>query len=180
MNQNQDPAGMSAEPFSKNTSFKDELSAGKSRMADLAQTATEAGKAQVDSGITRAAGQADQFARAVDVAANRLKEDNQEGLASFATHVASSITSLADHLRERSVDDLANDARQLARSNPAMFLAGSVAVGFGLTRFLKASARVSGSEDHTRTDVFGSTYGDSRDGGIGGARSDHLSGGSHG
>ena len=115
MNHHQDPAGMSADPVSQDTSIKDDLSAGKSRMADLAQTAIEAGKAQVDSGISRAAGQADQLARAVDDAANRLKADNQEGLAAFATQVASSITSLADRLRERSVDDLASDARQLAR-----------------------------------------------------------------
>ena len=215
MNQQQDSAGMSADPLSKSKSFKDEmsaslkddLSAGKSKMADLAQTAAEAGKAQVDSGISRAAGQVDTLARAVDVAANRLKDENQEGLAAFATHVASSITTLADRLRERSVDDLASDARQLARSNPAMFLAGSVAVGFGLTRFLKASARVSGNEDHARTDSFGSSYGDSRssgesrysqewggastfpemnragmqgDGNFGGTSTNTVSGGSHG
>lgn len=162
MYQNQDQAGNSAFAHSSDRSVKDEVAAGKSKMADLAQTATQAGKKQLDAGLHQAAGQVDTFAKAVDDAANRLKSENQEGLASFATHVASSITSFADGLRERSVDDLANDARELARTNPAMFLAGSVAVGFALTRFLKASSRISG-EAGERQDRFDSPYGDSRD-----------------
>ncbi len=163
MYQNQDQAGNSAFAHSSDRSVKDEVAAGKSKMADLAQTATQAGKKQLDAGLHQAAGQVDTFAKAVDDAANRLKSENQEGLASFATHVASSITSFADGLRERSVDDLANDARELARTNPALFLAGSVAVGFGLTRFLKASSRISGEAQGGHEDRFGSSYGDSRD-----------------
>jgi len=163
MYQNQDQAGTSAFAHSSDRSVKDEVAAGKSKVADLAQTATDAGKKQLDAGLHQAAGQVDTFAKAVDDAANRLKSENQEGLASFASHVASSITSLADRLRDRSVDDLANDARDLARTNPAMFLAGSVAVGFGLTRFLKASSRISGQEQGVQQNRSGSTYGDSRD-----------------
>lgn len=168
MNQQQDTAGTSADSFSEDRSVKNELAASKGKMAELAETATAAGKAQLDSGIAQAAGQVDHIAKALDDAASRLKEDNQDGVAAYASHVASSITSLADRLRQSSVDELARDARQLARSNPALFLMGSVAVGFGLTRFLKASSR--GADDSSRsssdlshTDPFGSTYGDSRD-----------------
>lgn len=164
MNQDQQTAGTSADHLSKEK-LQGDMAAGRGTMAKLAQSATAAGKAQLDSGLVQAAGQVDQIAKAVDDAASRLKDEHQEGLAAYAGQFASSISSLAERLRERSVDDLANDARQLARSNPALFLAGSVAVGFGLTRFMKASARVSEATGSTRDDRYGSSYGDSRNAG---------------
>lgn len=198
MNQQQGTVGTSADLASKERSVKEELAAGKGKMAELAETATSAGKAQLDSGLTKAAGQVDHIAKALDDAAARLKDEHQDGLASYATQVATSITSLADRLRESSVDELASEARQLARANPAMFILGSIAVGFGLTRFLKASSRVSdlGAQTHaeathaeTQRDMFGSTYGDSRPGGasrdsretVGGSSwTNEYGGGSHG
>lgn len=165
MNQKQDQAGTSAIDSTKDRSVRDEVAAGKGKLADLAQTATSAGKAQLDSGLVKAADQVETLAHAMDDAASRLKEGDQEGLASFATHIASSITTLADRLRDRSVDDLTRDARELAHKNPALFLAGSVAVGFGLTRFLKASSRISGVDGHQRQDQYGNAYGDSRSSG---------------
>jgi hypothetical protein len=41
-------------------------------------------------------------------------------------------------LRERDIDDFATELGQLARRNPGVFLAGSVALGFGIARFFKA------------------------------------------
>ena len=160
MNQQQDTAGTSSDLSQK---VKNELAAGKGKMAELAESATSAGKAQLDSGLAQAAGSVDTIAKALDDAATRLKDENQDGVAAYASHVASSITTLADRLRQSSVDELARDARQLARSNPALFLMGSVAVGFGLTRFLKASSRMSGESEQSRRDAYGNSYGDSRD-----------------
>jgi hypothetical protein len=46
---------------------------------------------------------------------------------------------------------LLHDAADLARSNPGLFIAGSIAIGFGLSRFLKAgtaaAATVSAEHD---------------------------------
>lgn len=204
-----DPGGVSADHGMKARSVTGELEAGRGKLAQLADSAVAAGKARMDSGLVEAAGQADTLARALGDTADRLRGDNQDSLASYATHMASSITSLAERLRRSSVDELAGDARRLAHDNPALFLAGSVALGFGLTRFLKASS--SGGE--RRTDSHGSGYGDSRgvggdgrtwkrsdddrddggqpfpemstagmsaDGSIGGTRTDQLGGGGHG
>jgi hypothetical protein len=44
-------------------------------------------------------------------------------------------------MRERSVDDLAEELRQLARRNPGVFVLGSLGAGFALARFMKASPR---------------------------------------
>jgi hypothetical protein len=51
------------------------------------------------------------------------------------------LSEAAHHLEGRSIDELANDAKRLARENPALFMLGSVAVGFGLSRFFKASEK---------------------------------------
>jgi hypothetical protein len=45
---------------------------------------------------------------------------------------------LAGGLRERDIDDFARELADLARRNPGVFLAGSVALGFGIARFFKA------------------------------------------
>jgi hypothetical protein len=46
-------------------------------------------------------------------------------------------------LRGKSADELLQQAGKLARDNPTLFLAGSVALGFGLSRFLRASSPAS-------------------------------------
>ena len=163
MNQDKDLAGSSGDSFSKDRSLKSEAAAGKGKLAELAENAASAGKAQLDSSLGQAAGQVEQVAKVIDETAERLKRENHEGLAAYASQVAGSIESVANRLRNSSVDELATEARQLARSNPTMFLLGSVAVGFGLTRFLKASSRMSDAGSQMSHEVYGSTYGTSRE-----------------
>jgi len=168
MNQDKDTAGSTSDTFSKDR-MKSEVAAGKGKLAELAESAASAGKAQLDTGLGEAAGQVEGVAKVIDETASRLRSENHEGLAAYASQVAGSIENVANRLRNSSVDELATEARQLARSNPALFLVGSVVVGFGLTRFLKASSRISQDygdqmgEGQMRHDVYGSRYGDSRD-----------------
>ena len=166
MNQDKNTAGTTSDTFSKDR-LKSEAEAGKGKLAELAESAASAGKAQLDSGLGQAAGQVEEVARVIDETASRLRSENHEGLAAYASQVAGSIENVANRLRNSSVDELATEARQLARSNPALFLMGSVVVGFGLTRFLKASSRIQDydrmSDGQARRDVYGSSYGDSRD-----------------
>jgi len=168
MNQDKDTAGSTSDTFSKDR-MKSEVAAGKGKLAELAESAASAGKAQLDTGLGQAAGQVEGVAKVIDETASRLRSENHEGLAAYASQVAGSIENVANRLRNSSVDELATEARQLARSNPALFLLGSVVVGFGLTRFLKASSRISQDYDdrtgegQMRRDVYGSSYGDSRD-----------------
>lgn len=93
----------------------------------------EAGQHQLAEG-------ADALADAIDAAASNLDEHDREGLARYARKLSSDISKAAGHIEGRSVDELAADAKKLARNNPALFMLGSIAVGFGLSRFFKASA----------------------------------------
>jgi hypothetical protein len=96
-------------------------------------------KAEAEARKEGAAGQVEQVASAVGRAADEL-HDNPT-LSRYAADLASSMHGVAERIRERSVDDLAEEVRQLARHNPALFLLGSLGAGFALARFMKASPR---------------------------------------
>lgn len=84
--------------------------------------------------------EADSLSDAIDAAAASLDEQDREGLARYAHELSGHLASAAGQLEDRSIDELATDAKQLARKNPALFMLGSIAVGFGLSRFFKASS----------------------------------------
>ncbi len=95
---------------------------------------------KAETGKRRVADEADNLSDAIDAAASSLDDHDREGLARYARVLSSNLANAAGHLEGRSVDELANDAKRLARNNPALFMLGSIAVGFGLSRFFKASA----------------------------------------
>lgn len=103
---------------------------------------------KAEAGQHRLADGADALSDAIDAAASNLDEHDREGLARYARELSSNLANAAGQLEGRSVDELANDAKRLARNNPALFMLGSIAVGFGLSRFFKASAQ----RDHQAAD----------------------------
>ena len=110
--------------------------------AKASQTLDEAqrrGKDQLSAQKHKAAEQAGKLSDALDKASARLREEGEPSLAHYTEQIASSISGLAEKFRERSVDDLIRDTRDLARREPGLFLAGSVALGFAISRFFKAS-----------------------------------------
>ena len=58
----------------------------------------------------------------------------------YVRGVASEIHRVSSMLRDRSVDDLVDEGRRFAQERPGTVLAGALAIGFGLARFMKASA----------------------------------------
>lgn len=103
------------------------------------QGAKEQGAAQFEQYRDTAADQIDNLAQSAKSAAEQFQENDTLGLSHYVTDIAQGMTSLAENLRGKSADELLRQAGQLARDNPALFLTGSVAIGFGLSRFLKAS-----------------------------------------
>lgn len=98
------------------------------------------GKQKIETSKRTAADQIDEVARALNRAGEQLNE-SQPTIANYTGQMASSVSRLATRLRDGSIDDLVGDTRELARRNPGMFLAGGVALGFALSRFLKASGQ---------------------------------------
>lgn len=102
-------------------------------------SAKEHGSAQFEHYRDSAAEQIETLAQSAQSAAEHMHEDDTLGLSHYVTDIAENMTSLASNLRGKSVDELLQQAGKLARDNPALFITGSVALGFGLSRFLRAS-----------------------------------------
>lgn len=105
----------------------------------LKQEATSTARSRIEEGSGRAAEEVDHAADTVEAVASALDDQHVEGLASYAHDMSSQMSEFASSLSDKSADELVQDAQRLARNNPAVFLAGSVALGFGLARFFKAS-----------------------------------------
>ena len=85
-----------------------------------------------------AADQIDALARGAKSAMSELEANDTLGVSHYLADMADSMSGLASKLRNKSAEQLLHDGSRLARENPGLFLAGSIAVGFGLSRFLKA------------------------------------------
>lgn len=106
--------------------------------ADLAAAARDRGREQLEGAKGQLAEGAERIAAAVERTSDELEGDGDGALSGFGHSVASLMRQLAGGLRERDVDEFARELASLARRNPGVFLAGSVAVGFGIARFFKA------------------------------------------
>ena len=105
---------------------------------DIAAAARERGMEQLEGAKGQLAEGAERIAAAVERTADELGDDGETSLTGFGHSVASLMRQLAGGLRERDVEEFARELGALARRNPGVFLAGSVAVGFGVARFFKA------------------------------------------
>jgi hypothetical protein len=108
---------------------------------DVAEQLKSEGKAQVDQYRDVAADKIDTLADSVKAAASKLEGDDVGHLSGHIADMADSMSRLSDGLRNKSTDQILHDVSRIARENPALFVAGSIAVGFGLTRFARASAQ---------------------------------------
>ncbi len=88
-------------------------------------------------GKDRALGVLDNVTQLVEDAARQIDEKAGERYGDYARQASHAVAGLADNLRERDVDDLVDDARELVRKSPAVAIGAAAAVGFLLARILK-------------------------------------------
>src|SRR6185503_7363899 len=105
---------------------------------DLAAAVRDRGMEQLEGAKGQLAKGAERVAAAVDRTAEQLEGDGDNAISGVGHSVASLMRQLAGGLRERDVEAFAREFAALARRNPGVFLAGSVALGFGIARFFKA------------------------------------------
>lgn len=138
---------------------------GRSRMAsvmDKAQDAKEAIVAGAGSTLSAvkdvAVDKADAARESLSDVGDRLaatlersveSEDGDALKSRVLGSVAQGLHQASDALRERSVVDLADDVKALARRHPGAFMAAAAVVGFAAARFVRSSAqRRSAGYDH--------------------------------
>lgn len=122
---------------------KQKVSEWKDQLATSARDTSERLRSQGQDALARqkerAADELNRFAAAIHGAADRLFQDGDETIGEYAEALGRRAEGVADYLRGRDVRELVNDAEDLARSRPELFLAGMFVAGLGLARFLKAS-----------------------------------------
>lgn len=160
-------SGSTQSPTGNGESIKqasDEIKQGaeelRSKATAIAQDAKQEGKAQVDEYRDVAANKVDTIAESVKAAAVKLDEGDAGNWSKQIAGMADIMTSFSQGLREKSADEVLHDVNRLARENPAIFIGSAVAIGFGLTRLMRASEPSRSAETPTKDEGYDSTEGD--------------------
>lgn len=114
--------------------------------ADLSNKASETASMVRDTAMERMDTARDALSDTGDRLAETLRRAAEQPApdsiqARMLSTIATGVSTAADTLRERSVTEIADDIRAMARRNPGLFAAGAVVVGFALARFMRSSSR---------------------------------------
>lgn len=94
-------------------------------------------------------------AQAVRETTQHLREQQHETVAGYAEQAADQLDRVSQRLRDKNVGELMNDAQQLARRQPGLFIGGAFALGLIGARFLKSSAPDTAGSHRTAGDYGG-------------------------
>ncbi|MBA2239022.1 MAG: hypothetical protein H0W24_10055 [Lysobacter sp.] len=145
--QNNPPGGQRTASGEQNRS-QDEI---KQTARHLGEEARTQGKQQLEQLRGTAAENLDKLAESAQAAASRLQQDDIGHLSEYVSDVATRMGQLSNTLRTKSIDEVFQDIGRIARENPALFVTGSLAIGFGIARFARASQPKALERDDTMT-----------------------------
>lgn len=160
-----------AEPGDIKDKLKEDLG---SKAREASRQFADRGKEEAEALSSKAADALDDMEAVAEVEAEELERRGWDDLSSYVRDMASGIGELSDNLRHKSVDELVRSASDLAARNTGLFVLGSIAIGFGLSRFVKASpsAYTARTGDMRRSYADSDyAYGDRADGDMAYARS---------
>jgi ABC-type transporter Mla subunit MlaD len=109
------------------------------KVRGFAQTAEDKARQLAEDKKREAAEQVESVARVIDGVAEQV-ERVVPPASEYVRGVSEQIHRVSSTLRDRSVDELMEDVRYYAQQRPGLVLGGCLIAGFGLARFLKASA----------------------------------------
>lgn len=115
----------------------------------------EQGSQQFEQYRDKAADQIGGLVEGAQSVASAMEGHDSLGLAQGISDMASNLGEFADRMRNKSAEELLQEGARLARQNPMLFLAGTVAVGFALSRFIKASTDAASSSATHADDGMG-------------------------
>lgn len=96
---------------------------------------------QVDERSTQIGQQASTTADAIRQASSQLRENGQDGPARLIDSAAQRVEGVGSWLQNSDGDRILHDIEDLGRRQPLAVAAGGLAIGFALSRLLKASSR---------------------------------------
>ncbi len=108
------------------------------RLWALQQQAADKVRTFAEDGKARAGGALDQFAQMLIDAAGQVDEKLGAQYGDYARSAASSVQGFADAVRDKDVDEFADDVRGYVRKSPAAAIGVTAALGFALARMVHA------------------------------------------
>ncbi len=134
----QEPVGAPRHPASPSTSAqtRDVVEEGKEVVHEMSDQMKDIAENQMHELTQQLRG----IVSALDAASMQLEEQEQRNLSEQVDTIADALDRFCERLSSGSLKGVAEDARGWATENPTGFFGGSVALGFALSRLLKASS----------------------------------------
>ncbi len=136
---------------------------------NMRRTAAEAGekirdesRGKAENAKRNAADRLDEYTQVTESIARTLHDEHHETLSGYVSEIAGYVGNISNNLREKSADDLMRDARNMARQNPALFIAGSVAIGLGIARLARTGGE-NAAQQHSHEDFSSHPSGSEKD-----------------
>ena len=105
--------------------------------ATLRGQATDKLRGFADDGKSRATGLLEEMAGVIDDAAKSIDERLGDEYGDYAHRASGAVADFAGRVRDKSVDDIIDDTRDLVRKSPAVAIAAAAVVGFALMRVVR-------------------------------------------
>ena len=109
----------------------------KDQVATLREQAGGKLRSYADDGKGRATGLLDDISGVIGDAARSIDERLGSEYGDYAHRAADAVSSFAGKVRDKSVDDLLDDTRDVVRKSPAVAIAAAAVVGFALVRLFR-------------------------------------------
>lgn len=111
------------------------------RVGPIAEQVKDQASAVAQQQMTSAAEGLDSAAGAVNAVGDRLRENNLGELSQYTDVAAEQIEKLATWLRTTTPEEIAHDIEDFAKKQPAVFVAGALALGLIGVRFLRSTGQ---------------------------------------
>jgi ElaB/YqjD/DUF883 family membrane-anchored ribosome-binding protein len=138
----------SSEDRGTSGSTREKIRGVKDQVVDQAKhsfrDARDSASTSLNQSRTQAADRIGSIAQAVRGTGDRLRMDNQGGIADLTDSLADSVDRLSSYLRDRDLGDVRQDVEAFARRQPAVAIGVALAVGLVAARFIKSSPRAGG------------------------------------
>ena len=121
------------------------------KAADLRGQATDKAREFAVQGKDRATDALDNVAKLIGETASQVDEKVGAQYGDYARRASDTVANLATTLRDKDVDALFADARELVRRSPAMAIGAAAVVGFALVRLVKAGIEPQGGTTNNTT-----------------------------
>jgi uncharacterized protein YjbJ (UPF0337 family) len=118
---------------------KDAVGEAKSAASGVVSTATEEAQGTVEEQKTRAADRIESVAGALRQTGAQLEAQDQGAIAQYTDAAAEQLERFSDFLQNRNATELLQEVDRFARRQPELFVAGALAGGFLIGRFLKST-----------------------------------------